>query len=373
LEYGILSHQIIENEKIKFTPIYDAQIVANRHNIKTPDGKSLWEFANLYFQPRNPMLYRVISEKSVNDVIVISIKGYVLNRNDIFISTGNAAHSKSDILPVKKMGDFSKIAKIIKSDINKIWWKEADGSKRKIMAECLVPNNVMPDSIDTIYVANHDVAEKLKYLIKKSNISVIPEPSMFFQNPYKSVITDNLSLVEGDMFFSRMHTLTISVNVVGIMGKGLASRTKYQFPEIYVKYQDLCRERILKMGKPYLYKSEISLDYELADEPSTMSNMNLETWFLLFPTKKHWREHSDIQSIEEGLKWLKNNYKKEGIKSLAIPALGCGLGWLDWRNVGPLICKYLATFDIPVSLYLPAEKKIQEEFLKKEFLLAKGN
>ncbi|MBM3335523.1 DUF4433 domain-containing protein, partial [Candidatus Sumerlaeota bacterium] len=60
LNYGILSHERVEAEGIPYKPIYDAQIVATRRSRKTPDGRSLWSFANLYFQPRNAMLYRVV-------------------------------------------------------------------------------------------------------------------------------------------------------------------------------------------------------------------------------------------------------------------------------------------------------------------------
>ena len=96
------------------------------------------------------------------------------------------------------------------------------------------------------------------------------------------------------MFFSRLQTLTISVNCVGVMGKGLASRSKYQFPDVYVLYQDLCKQKKLQMGKPYLHKREKSLDYELADDPLSLTNGNGETWFLLFPTKDNWRYKADI-------------------------------------------------------------------------------
>jgi O-acetyl-ADP-ribose deacetylase (regulator of RNase III) len=183
------------------------------------------------------------------------------------------------------------------------------------------------------------------------------------------MLTRNLSLVDGDMFFSKLQTLTISVNCVGIMGKGLALRAKYQFPDVYVAYQDLCRARKLKMGTPCLIRREVSLDYELADEPSTLSNSNLEKWFLLFPTKNHWREKSDITGIEQGLQWIRDNYQSQGMKSLAVPALGCGLGQLEWRDVGPLLCKYLSALDIQVAIYLPREQKIPEELLSKDFLL----
>ena len=371
LDKGILCHKRLEEEKIQFTPIYDAEIVETRKNISTPDNRNLWDFTNLYFQPRNAMLYRVVffSGKNIEDIIIIGVKSSVLARSDVFITTGNAASSSSNVLSASEA---KKDINNIRKQTDKEWWASEDGSKRELMAECLVPDKISPDHIEEIYVSSHNVLNKVKTVTGDLNIPVIPEPSLFFRPSRKIKIAENLSLVEGDMFFSRMQTLTISVNTVSVMGKGLASRTKYQFPDVYVAYQDLCRNKILKMGKPHLYKREISLDYLLADEPEKLSNANLGTWFLLFPTKYNWREPADIKGIEGGLKWLVNNYKKEGIKTLSMPALGCGLGWLDWGMVGPLLCNYLQELDIQVNLYLPVEKKIPDDQLSNDFLLGKN-
>ncbi|MBA7712627.1 hypothetical protein ES703_121610 [subsurface metagenome] len=366
LERGALSHERVKSEDIQFTPIYDAEIVENRRRRETPDGRTLWSFANLYFQPRNAMLYRVLHEKSTDDIVILAVRPDVLSRPDIFISTGNAAHSASNILPAS---EGQKVISQIKKDTDKEYWTEEDGSKRKMMAECLVPDVIPPEFVQAIYVASHDAVDRMKAMLQQPNLPVIPEPRMFFQPFRKIDITAYLSVIDGDMFFSKMHTLTVSVNCVGVMGKGLASRAKYQFPDVYVTYQDLCRKRKLQMGKPHLYKRESSFDYQLADEPSTLSNANSETWFLLFPTKQHWRHRADINGIEKGLQWLLDNYKNEDIKSLAIPALGCGLGRLMWREVGPLLCRYLAELRIPVQIYLPAEGKVPEELLSQDFLL----
>jgi O-acetyl-ADP-ribose deacetylase (regulator of RNase III) len=237
------------------------------------------------------------------------------------------------------------------------------------MAECLVPKQVDANLINTIYTANHNVAEEVKALIQNAKISVSPEPYMFFQ-PLKTIpISPKLYLVDGDMFFSQMQTLTISVNIVGVMGKGLALRTKYQFPDVYVYYQDVCRDKKLKMGKPYIYKRESFIDKELADDPYTLANPNSNKWFWLFPTKNHWREKSDKAGIEKGLEWIRASYKKENITSLALPALGCGLGALRWEDIGPMMCHYLYDLDIEVRIYLPREQKIREDLLSKDFWL----
>jgi len=368
LKWGILSHERVEKDAVEYTPIYDEEIIQKRQSMQAPDGRSLWSFANLYFQPRNAMLYRVVffgkcTDK--DDIVVLAVRPDILNSDDLFISTGNAASGYSDILPAK---EGRKALPRIRRAVDKDWWKEEDGSKREMMAECLVPDRVPPEFIQAVYVASHDARDKIRETLQYPE--VIPEPKMFFQPLRESVLTRYLSVVEGDMFFSRMHTLTISVNCVGVMGKGLASRAKYQFPDVYVSYQDVCRKDTLKMGKPYLHKRESSTDYQLVDDPSTVSNANSETWFLLFATKRHWRERADIQGIEKGLECLRDKYREHGIKSLALPALGCGLGRLDWREVGPLMCKSLSGMGIPVQIYLPAETEIPDELLSKDFLLS---
>lgn len=369
-EKGILCHREIEEKQIKFTPIYNKEIVANRKEREVSSGKNLWDYANLYFQPRNAMLYRVIFFSGVDtkDIIIIGVKNSIIeNKKGVYITTGNAASSLTNIIPYDEA---QKYLKSIREKIDREWWASDDGSKRELMAECLVPDCVEPEYISEIYVSNDKALATVKKICNES-IPVIPEPELFFIASRQINLTNTLSLVEGDMFFSRMQTLTISVNTIGVMGKGLASRAKYQFPDVYVKYQDLCKNGTLRMGKPYLYKRESSLDFILSDESEKLPHLNLHTWFLLFPTKTDWRKMADLKGIEEGLKWLVAQYEKEGIESLAIPALGCGLGWLPWGIVGPILCSYLKQLKIPVRIYLPLERKLPEEQLKPDFLLNK--
>ncbi len=61
LEKGIISHQSIEDNRLQPTTVYNSQIVDRRSQKIVINNKSLWSFANLYFQPRNPMLYSIIN------------------------------------------------------------------------------------------------------------------------------------------------------------------------------------------------------------------------------------------------------------------------------------------------------------------------
>src|SRR3990172_2871181 len=120
LKRGIFSHERIESEKIPFTRIYDEGIVSNRHKIIVPDGRNLWHFANVYFEARNPMLYRVVNEKSEDNIAILALRPDLLERHDIYITTGNAAHSLSDILyPTEAKKHLSEI---IKNSVGLEWW-----------------------------------------------------------------------------------------------------------------------------------------------------------------------------------------------------------------------------------------------------------
>lgn len=61
-----------------------------------------------------------------------------------------------------------------------------------------------------------------------------------------------------------------------------------------------------------------------------------------------------LQDVEDGLKYLAGSYEQMGIQSIAMPALGCGLGGLKWSEVQPLIVKHLGALpDLDVYVYEP--------------------
>lgn len=374
LKNGILSHELVLKKGIEYKRIYNKEVVEKRKEIRVSGNRRLWSLANLYFTARNPMLFKLKCDGLLDEIAVLGVSPDILQRDDIFVTDGNAACDSSRIMPISKAR--KELPRILR-ETDREYWGEKDGSKRKIMAECLVPDLVDAVNIKSIYTATPDSQAKVTHALAHTRASygvmTSPEPWMFFKPSVIGTLrSTSISLMQGDMFFSRMQTLTISVNTVGVMGKGVASRAKHQFPDVFAKYHEVCQNGKLKMGKPYLFKREYSADIELADEPSTLRTANSQTWFLFFATKRHWRDDADIRGIEEGLQWLCENYQKEGIKELALPALGCGLGRLEWKNVGPLLCRYLSRLKIPVSIYLPLEDIPPKELLTTEYLLPSG-
>lgn len=141
-----------------------------------------------------------------------------------------------------------------------------------------------------------------------------------------------LTYVDGSLFDSPARVLVNTVNVVGVMGKGIAKDFKTFFPEMFREYQLRCENKTMDIGKLYLYRGS-------------------HKWVLNFPTKKHWRNPSKPEYIEAGLKAFVAGYARNGITSIAFPRLGCGNGELDWeRQVRPLMEKHLAR--LPMDLFI---------------------
>ena len=157
-----------------------------------------------------------------------------------------------------------------------------------------------------------------------------------------------IKVLIADMFQSKTQTLVNTVNCVGIMGKGIALEFKKRFPDMFADYEVRCKRGEVRLGRPYLYKRTIP------------------PWILNFPTKGHWRAVTNVQDIVHGVEYLLGHYEEWGIKSMAVPPLGCGHGQLEWRIVGPTLYRYLNRMTIPVELYAPhgtPHEELQPSFL----------
>ena len=151
-----------------------------------------------------------------------------------------------------------------------------------------------------------------------------------------------IEYIEGDIFESPAQVIVNTVNTVGVMGKGLALSFKQRYPEMFERYKTACEKHLLTVGKLMLFY-----------EP--------DHWLLLFPTKENWRNPSKLEYIEKGLMKFVQTYAEKNITSVAFPRLGCGNGELDWKDVRPLMERYLKKLPIDVYIYLGTNPDITPE------------
>ena len=145
----------------------------------------------------------------------------------------------------------------------------------------------------------------------------------------------SITYVDYNLFDSDAQVLVNTVNTVGVMGKGIAKEFKKRYPEMFEKYEKMC-----KAGK---FKTGDLLPYKIPDSDRLVLN---------FPTKRHWRARSKLEYIESGLKKFAQTYDQKGINSISFPMLGSSNGGLDWETqVKPLMEEYLKDLQIEIRIH----------------------
>lgn len=151
--------------------------------------------------------------------------------------------------------------------------------------------------------------------------------------------SEMIRFAHGNLLDADADALVNTVNIVGVMGKGIALMFKERFPENYEAYAAACKREELAVGRMFVTQSP---------EPKG------PRWIINFPTKAHWRNPSKLEWIESGLQDLRRVVEEKRIKSIAIPPLGSGNGGLSWHDVRPIIEASLSDLhDVDIIIYEP--------------------
>lgn len=148
-----------------------------------------------------------------------------------------------------------------------------------------------------------------------------------------------IKFVTGDFFDYNADIRINTVNCVGVMGAGVALLFKNKYPDMFEEYQKACQNKEVQPGKPHVWHDN--------DMFSKMTIIN-------FPTKVHWKDPSEYDYIEKGLKWLKVYLSDKKNSTITLPALGCGHGGLDWERVKGMINNYLGESITNILVFEPS-------------------
>lgn len=125
----------------------------------------------------------------------------------------------------------------------------------------------------------------------------------------------------GNIFDLRVDAITHGCNCEGYMGAGIAKEFKERYSDMFREYQQYCKLGMFKPGQVHFYRS---LD---GSKPHVINIATQETR----------KSGAKIDYIRAGLKEIEKNYQVWGLRTLAMPKIGCGLGGLKWDEVKTLI------------------------------------
>ena len=125
---------------------------------------------------------------------------------------------------------------------------------------------------------------------------------------------------QGNLLQADAEALVNTVNTVGHMGKGIALQFKQAYPENFKAYAQAVRRGEVQPGRMFVVPTglvdESALHHQLPDEAS-LARAGRES----------------RTSRRDLVRWSRRSGRL-GIRSIAIPPLGCGNGGLDWRTSG---------------------------------------
>lgn len=148
-----------------------------------------------------------------------------------------------------------------------------------------------------------------------------------------------IKISSGNLLTAEVDALVNTVNCVGFMGKGIALQFKQAFPANFKIYEAACAAGEMVPGRMLIHDN---------------GGLVNPRWIINFPTKRHWRGNSRLEDVSSGLVALIFDVQRLGIRSIAVPPLGCGLGGLDWAKVRPMIEHAFAALpDVQVLLFEP--------------------
>ncbi|WP_186080660.1 type II toxin-antitoxin system antitoxin DNA ADP-ribosyl glycohydrolase DarG [Burkholderia gladioli] len=148
-----------------------------------------------------------------------------------------------------------------------------------------------------------------------------------------------IQFTSGNILHADVEAVVNTVNCVGIMGRGIALQFKNAYPENFAAYARACKIEEVQPGRMFVY------------DTGALTNPR---YIINFPTKRHWKGKSRMEDIESGLVDLERVIRRKGIRSIAIPPLGAGLGGLNWDDVKTRIEQAMTSLeDVNVLVYEP--------------------
>lgn len=148
-----------------------------------------------------------------------------------------------------------------------------------------------------------------------------------------------IQFVTGDLLQSKAQAIAHGVAPNDDFKKGLASSIREQWPSLYKDFRHYCQEQHPKEGTLWAWKGvggPVIFNLFTQEHPSSRGGT---------PGK------AELKYVTHVLKDLAENIKTMKLQSVALPKIATGVGGLDWKDVKPLIEKYLGDVKADIVVY----------------------
>jgi hypothetical protein len=149
LKNGILNHYEAYQLNLNCVDISDPEVQRWREKIDPHYNRKIHDYAPLYINPRNPMLY--VRRHLQNEICLVEVFLSALLENEYLISDGNAASHFTNFY-----NSLTQLDLLPWDVLNAKYWADIQDGKRKKCAEVLVYPKITPQHIGTIHCYSID-------------------------------------------------------------------------------------------------------------------------------------------------------------------------------------------------------------------------
>lgn len=178
MKSGILCHH--KAEAVGHVSIASEEVLSSREGKTIPNGKPLFHYVNLYFNPRNPMMYKVTDAgRKFDDICVLEVEPRVMSLKGVIITDSNAAS------PYVRFYSYPQgVQTLNKDEIFAEKWTHDnpwDTARHRVRmcAEILVPEVVPTEYMMRVLVPNADVRHHVEGLVTTMPINIMQ--NIFFR------------------------------------------------------------------------------------------------------------------------------------------------------------------------------------------------
>ncbi|MFV0471850.1 MAG: DarT ssDNA thymidine ADP-ribosyltransferase family protein [Paludibacteraceae bacterium] len=174
LQNGLLSHNQARNGRLTQVDIADNQVNDRRSRNEPIYQRSIHDYVPLYFNPKNPMLYR--RGNIQNDIIILAIDRSLLYQPNTVFTNGNAAAGATSFY-----SNPDDLTNLNWACINAEYWNDIVDGKRIKCSEVLVYPSIPTTAIKKILCNNQQTKQFVESgLINHTTIGVEIKSNLYF-------------------------------------------------------------------------------------------------------------------------------------------------------------------------------------------------
>lgn len=168
-----------------------------------------------------------------------------------------------------------------------------------------------------------------------------------------------LHFTRKSIFDNNPSVIINTANCIGVMGKGIADQISRRYPGVKAHFAILCGKGLSCSGVPdrrYNGTPDSIVPpcivsgtpchvhrFHPGDIAFSPTGLRSPRWIMHLPTKRHWKDKSDIADVRRALQTMGNRLADQTTPiTITMPPPGCGNGGLRWSDVRPIVEQALA-------------------------------